>query len=99
MAAILAGLKTATGDLVLHLSADLQDPVELIPRMVQQFEAGNEVVVAFRENREDRFTSRLTSRLFYRIIRLSLPEIPPGGADLQANRFDHARDLRKHEDV
>jgi glycosyltransferase involved in cell wall biosynthesis len=81
MAAILAGLKTATGDLVLHLSADLQDPVDLIPRMVQQFEAGNEVVVAFRENRQDRFTSRLTSRLFYSIIRLSLPEIPPGGFD------------------
>ena len=29
----------------------------------------------------------------------ALPEIPPGGADLQAIRFDHARDLRKHEDV
>jgi glycosyltransferase involved in cell wall biosynthesis len=81
MAAILAGLKTATGDLVLHLSADLQDPVDLIPRLVQQFDAGNEVVVAYRENREDRLTSRLTSRLFYRIIRLSLPEIPSGGFD------------------
>jgi dolichol-phosphate mannosyltransferase len=81
MAAILAGLKTATGDLVLHLSADLQDPVDLIPRLVQQFEAGNEVVVAFRENREDRLTSRLTSRLFYRIIQFSFPQIPPGGFD------------------
>ncbi len=29
----------------------------------------------------------------------ALPEIPSGGADLQAIRFDHARDLRKHEDV
>jgi hypothetical protein len=29
----------------------------------------------------------------------ALPEIPAGGADLQANRFDHARDLRKHESV
>ena len=81
MAAILAGLKTATGDLVLHLSADLQDPVDLIPRLVQQFEAGNEVVVAFRENREDRLSSRLTSRLFYRIIQLSFPQIPSGGFD------------------
>jgi len=81
MAAILAGLKASTGDLVLHLSADLQDPVELIPRMVQQFEAGAEVVVAYRENREDRVTARLSSRLFYRIIRLSLPQIPPGGFD------------------
>ena len=81
MAAILAGLKASTGDLVLHLSADLQDPVDLIPRMVRQFEAGSEVVVAHRENREDRLTSRLTSRLFYRIIRLSFPDIPSGGFD------------------
>ena len=29
----------------------------------------------------------------------ALPEIPTGGADLQAARFDHAHDLRKHEDV
>ena len=29
----------------------------------------------------------------------ALPEIPTMGVDLQANRFDHARDLRKHEDV
>ena len=29
----------------------------------------------------------------------ALPEFPAGGADLQANRFDHARDLRKHESV
>jgi hypothetical protein len=29
----------------------------------------------------------------------ALPEIPLSGADLQADRFDHARDLRKHEEV
>ena len=29
----------------------------------------------------------------------ALPEVPAGGADLQADRFDHVRDLRKHEDV
>ena len=29
----------------------------------------------------------------------TLPEIPAGGADLQATRFDHARDLRKHESM
>jgi polyisoprenyl-phosphate glycosyltransferase len=81
MAAILAGLKLAAGDLVLHLSADLQDPVELIPQMVRQFEAGNEVVVAYREGREDRLSARLTSRLFYSIIRMSFPAIPPGGFD------------------
>ena len=29
----------------------------------------------------------------------ALPEVPAGGADLQADRFDHVRDLCKHEDV
>src|SRR5262249_25032885 len=81
MAAIAAGLTGAQGDLVLHLSADLQDPVELIPRMVRQFEAGSDVVIAYRENREDGALARLTSRVFYRIIRLSFPKIPAGGFD------------------
>ena len=81
MAAIQAGLKTATGDLVLHLSADLQDPVELIPQLVREFEAGNELVVAYRQAREDTLSSRLTSRAFYSIVRMSFPQMPPGGFD------------------
>ena len=81
MAAILAGLKGATGDLVLHLSADLQDPVELIPRMVRDYEGGSELVIGHRAERADKWTSRLTSRLFYRIIRLSFPQMPAGGFD------------------
>lgn len=81
MAAIQAGLKTAIGGLVLHLSADLQDPVELIPQLVREFEAGNELVVAYRQGREDKMTSRISSRIFYGIVRLSFPQIPPGGFD------------------
>ena len=81
MAAILAGLKGATGDVVIHMSADLQDPVEIIPRMVRDHETGSEVVVAYRAEREDRWTSRVTSRLFYGIIRLSFPQLPAGGFD------------------
>jgi glycosyltransferase involved in cell wall biosynthesis len=81
MAAILAGLKAASGDLVLHLSADLQDPVELIPRMVRDYEAGSEMVIAHRAEREDRWTTRMTSRLFYGVIRLSFPQLPAGGFD------------------
>lgn len=81
MAAIQAGLKTATGDLVLHLSADLQDPVELIPQLVRAYEDGNELVVAYRQGREDKLTSRLSSRIFYGIVRLSFPQIPAGGFD------------------
>jgi len=81
MAAILAGLRAARGDLVAQMSADLQDPVELIPRMVRDYESGAELVIAHRAEREDRWTSRLTSRLFYGIIRLSFPDLPAGGFD------------------
>ena len=81
MAAIQAGLKTATGDLVLHMSADLQDPVELIPQLVREFEAGNELVIAYRQAREDQMSARLTSRVFYGIVRLSYPQMPRGGFD------------------
>lgn len=81
MAAILAGLKGATGDLILHLSADLQDPVELIPRMVRDYESGAELVIGHRVEREDQWTSRVTSKVFYRIVRMSFPQMPSGGFD------------------
>jgi polyisoprenyl-phosphate glycosyltransferase len=81
MAAILAGLKGASGDLVLHLSADLQDPVELIPRMIRDYETGSELVIGHRAERADKWTSRVTSRLFYRIVRMSFPQMPAGGFD------------------
>lgn len=81
MAAIQAGLKHASGDVIMHLSADLQDPVELIPQMVREFEAGNELVVAYRASREDKWSARLTSRLFYAIVRMSFPQMPAGGFD------------------
>jgi len=81
MAAIQAGLKAARGDLVLHLSADLQDPVELIPRMVREHEHGAEVAICYRANRADKLSARITSRLFYSIVRLSFPQLPAGGFD------------------
>jgi len=40
MAAILAGLKEASGDAVINISADLQDPIDLIPQMVQEWKQG-----------------------------------------------------------
>jgi glycosyltransferase involved in cell wall biosynthesis len=81
MAAMLAGFKAATGDVVLNLSADLQDPVDLIPQMVSAWEQGSEVVICYRANRDDAFGARFTSRVFYRLVRLSYPQIPSGGFD------------------
>jgi glycosyltransferase involved in cell wall biosynthesis len=81
MAAILAGFKHAAGDLVIQLSADLQDPIALVPQMVAEYERGSEVVACHREHRDDAVSRRLTSRALYAILRLSFPQIPAGGFD------------------
>jgi len=82
MAAMLAGFKEATGDAVVNISADLQDPVELIAQMVEKWESGSEIVVCYRTNREDSLLPRLFSRMAYGILRLSMPQIPRGGFDV-----------------
>ncbi|TCT09066.1 glycosyltransferase family 2 protein [Paralcaligenes ureilyticus] len=81
MAAMLAGFKEASGDAIINISADLQDPVELIPEMVQKWQAGSEIVICHRSGREDSLFSKLYSWLAYGVLRLALPQIPPGGFD------------------
>jgi polyisoprenyl-phosphate glycosyltransferase len=81
MAAILAGFKQASGDVIIQLSADLQDPITLVPQMIAEYERGFEVVACHREHREDALSRRLSSRALYGILRLSLPQIPAGGFD------------------
>ncbi len=81
MAAILAGFKAASGDLIVQLSADLQDPIALVPQMVAEYERGSEVVACHREHRQDPLSRRLASRLLYGILRFALPQIPAGGFD------------------
>jgi len=81
LAAIVAGYERATGDAIINLSADLQDPVELAVEMVRQWEAGSDVVVGYREDRQDPLAARLLSRLAYGALRFSNKDIPSGGFD------------------
>ncbi len=81
MAAMLAGFEEATGDAVINISADLQDPVELIPQMIEKWQEGAETVICYRTDRSDSFMSKLFSKFAYGILRISLPQIPPGGFD------------------
>jgi dolichol-phosphate mannosyltransferase len=81
MAAILAGFRQATGDALIQLSADLQDPISLVPQMIAEYERGAEVVACHREHREDPLSRRVSSRALYSILRMSQPQIPPGGFD------------------
>jgi dolichol-phosphate mannosyltransferase len=67
--AITAGLDHARGDAVVMLDADLQDPPELIPRMLDHWRAGCEVVYAVREHREGESRFKLTTaRWFYKLF-------------------------------
>jgi dolichol-phosphate mannosyltransferase len=79
--AILAGLDHASGDGILIMSADLQDPVDLIPKMIAAWESGAEVVVAHRRTRNDPFADKAASRFFYRLMRFSNLKLPDGGFD------------------
>jgi glycosyltransferase involved in cell wall biosynthesis len=81
LAAIVAGYERMTGDVMINMSADLQDPVELVVEMVHHWSAGSDVVVGFREERQDPLIARVLSRIAYGALRLSNRDIPPGGFD------------------
>lgn len=67
--ALTAGLDHARGDAVVMLDADLQDPPELIPRMLDHWRAGCDVVYAVREHREGESHFKLTTaRWFYSLF-------------------------------
>lgn len=79
----LAGLTYASGQCVVTMSADGQDPAALINKMLQaHFEEGYEIVVCTRQGRDESMFRVLTSRVFYRLMRsLSFDNMPVGGFD------------------
>lgn len=80
--AILAGMGQASGDCCTVISADLQDPPELIPQMVDHWRQGIKLVMANRARREEGLMKQFFSGLFHGLIRkLALKNIPPGGFD------------------
>jgi len=79
--AIIAGTKNCTGDAAVIMSADLQDPVELISEMVNGWQNHSEIVICHRLDREDSAIARLTSQVFYNFMKISNPKMPKGGFD------------------
>lgn len=68
-AALTAGLDHARGDAAVMLDADLQDPPELIPRMLDHWRTGSDVVCAVRRQRDGETRMKLaTARWFYRLF-------------------------------
>ena len=84
-AAVTAGLKHVSGDAIIIIDADLQDPPELIPQMIQLWEQGNEIIYAKRKKRKGESPFKLLSaKLFYQILNaLSDTEIPKDTGDFR----------------
>ncbi|MFN8923795.1 MAG: glycosyltransferase family 2 protein [Sphingobacteriia bacterium] len=81
--AILAGMQHASGDVNLVISADLQDPPELIPKMFAYWQMGHKLVLANRTARSDGFFNDLFSNTYQRLLKhYALKNVPDGGFDL-----------------
>lgn len=82
-AAILCGLSKSVGDCAVVKTADLQEPTELILQMLDKWKKGNNVVLAVREDREDKRSQTMFSNLYYWITRkIALSNMPKGGFDV-----------------
>jgi len=83
--AITAGADYAEGDAVIVMDADLQDPPDVVLRMIEQWRAGYEVVYAVRAKREgETWFKLLTAKLFYRLMqRISDVNIPLDAGDFR----------------
>lgn len=67
--AMAAGLDYATGDCVIFMDADLQDPPELIPELIKYWEEGYDDVYARRRSRTgEGFLKKFTSKLYYKVL-------------------------------
>jgi polyisoprenyl-phosphate glycosyltransferase len=99
-AAIRTGLAAAAGDFYAAMSADLQEPPEIMTRFLDALAPGTlDVVVGCRQSRQDPWTSRLASMLFWRLYRaLIVREMPNMGVDIFAcNRVFRDHLLRLEE--
>jgi glycosyltransferase involved in cell wall biosynthesis len=81
--AIVAGLcHIKENDAIAILSADLQDPPEVIPEMVQKWQEGFPVVLCVRNKRSDSFFTKFFSIVFHLLYRkFVMPDMPKGGFD------------------
>jgi dolichol-phosphate mannosyltransferase len=83
--ALVAGLETARGEVVVSMDADLQDPPAVIVQMIEAYRQGYDVVYGTRKSRgQETLTKRITAGIFYEVIeRLSGVAIPRNTADFR----------------
>ena len=98
-----AGFRAASGEAVVIIDADLQDPPELIFQMYQKFTEGFDVVYAKRKTRKkESILKKTTSKMFYRVLKaMSDTEIPLDTGDFRllsrraVNEINHFREKNR----
>ena len=95
--ALSAGLDYAAGEKIIIIDADLQDPPELIPELVQKVDEGYDVVYAKRKNRKgESFFKKWTASVFYRVFsRLVTIDMPLDAGDFRVISRRVAEALRQ----
>ena len=78
-AAVTAGIRYASGDYMLYMDPDLQDPPEEISRFLAEIEKGHDLVFGIRKEKRDRLPNRILSRLFWATLnRFTGLQVPAG---------------------
>ncbi|MGJ8668086.1 MAG: glycosyltransferase family 2 protein [Oceanococcus sp.] len=97
--ALLAGIFTAEGDAVVTIDADLQDDIRAIPKMLNEYKSGHDVVLGVRQGREtDSLFKRQTALAFYRFMHLMGAEVVDNHADfrlLSRRAIDHLKEFKE----
>ncbi len=83
--ALFAGLEYATGDAVIPIDVDLQDPIEVIPQLIVKWQTGVDIVLAKRSDRNsDSYLKRRTAEMFYKVInKISETKIEENAGDFR----------------
>ncbi|WP_322404430.1 glycosyltransferase family 2 protein [Massilia luteola] len=98
--ALLCGLMTAPGDVLISLDADLQDDLDAIPRMVQAYREGNEIVFGVRRARtKDTFFKRFTAESYYKLLGFLGVQIIYNHADYRLMSRRAIETLREYEET
>lgn len=94
--ALFAGLEAATGDAIIPIDVDLQDPITLIPDMMRKWEAGADIVLAKRiDRRADGHLKRKTASWFYKLHNsISHPKIEENVGDFRLMSREVVENIR-----
>lgn len=92
------GYSKCSGDAAVEIDADLQDPPEMLPEMLNLWEKGNKIVYGVRVDRKENAILTLCKKIFYRLVKLmSETEIPNDAGDfmvIDRDIINHLTDLK-----